>query len=248
MIRKSLLLLLLCAPVGAETVTVAVASNFSGTARDIAKAFEADTKHNVRLSTGSSGKLYAQIINGAPFDVFLSADQNRPLRLEEEGFASHGDTRPYAIGRLVIWSSEPGLDIDDCKALLASPGKARIAIANPLFAPYGIAARQYLQHEGWWEVLEPNLVIGENISQTLQFATSGGARVGLVANSQVRGRDGSCRELVPDDLHAPIEQHVVLLKRAEANAAGRAFMSFLGSESARAIIKAAGYRLPQEPQ
>lgn len=245
MIRKILLLLFLTVSVHAETVTVAVASNFSETAREVGRAFESHTDHDVRIVPGSSGKLYAQIVNGAPFDVFLSADALRPKRLEAGGFASRENRRPYAIGRLVVWSRDPELDGADCLALLASPGEDRVAIANPLFAPYGFAAKEYLQRMGWWDDLVPNLVMGENISQALQFAARGGARVGLVALSQVAGLENtSCLEYLPAASHAPIEQQVVLLDRSTGNPAALAFMQFLRAAEATTIIEAAGYGLP----
>ena len=233
------------AAASAETVTVAVASNFAGTARDIAAAFESSQGHEVRLVPGSSGKLYAQIVNGAPFDVFLSADAERPERLEADGLTAAGSRRTYAVGRLVVWSRDRNLLEKSCRDIFANPGKAKVAIANPELAPYGLAARQFLEQRGWWEGLQANLVIGENISQTLQFAVRGGASVGLIAMSQVSAvEEPVCLEIVPADTHDAIEQQAVLLGRAAANEAAIAFLEFLGGPEAGAMMTADGYELP----
>ena len=245
----AVLLLLTAAGVRAEELRVAVASNFAGTAAELGRRFSAATGHDFELVPGSSGKLYAQIVNGAPFDVFLSADIDRPARLEEEGLTVPRSRRTYAVGQLVAWSREPASDGSACLAALRSGVPGKVAIANPEIAPYGAAAREYLQREGLWEALQPRLVLGENIAQTLQFAADGGAIVALVAAAQLETDglpQGVCQEPVPADRHAPIEQQVVWLERAAENPAAAAFVEYLASAKARELITAAGYRVPAE--
>ncbi len=241
-----LLAQLVAASAAAEGVTVAVASNFAATAGELAEDFESLTGHRVRLVRGSTGKLYAQIVNGLPVDVFLSADSARPRQLVDEQFAVTGSKFTYALGELVVWSRDPELEGRDCGRALRSTAK-KVAIANPLLAPYGMAARAYLQHESIWRQVQPRLVYGENIAQTLQFVATGNAAIGLVAKSQL-GIGGlppaTCMKLVPPDTHAPIEQAAVLLRRSGKNVAAREFLAFLAGENARAVIEAHGYRLP----
>lgn len=230
-----------------EPLTVAVASNFRGTAGELASTFQARTGHATRLVTGSSGKLYAQIVNGAPFDVFLSADAERPKLLEEQGLIVPGSRRVYALGRLVLWSRDPRVG-DDCIGALARGDGARIAIANPDLAPYGIAAREYLEERGLWDRLQPDLLIGENVLQAFLFAARGGATFALTAASVTDNQlsiDPSCSVPVPANLYRPIEQQVVLLARSAASPGAQAFMEFLGSEDARRGISQAGYSLPE---
>ncbi len=245
----AVLLLLATAGVRAEELRAAVASNFADTAAELGRRFSAATGHDVEIVPGSSGKLYAQIVNGAPFDIFLSADIDRPARLEEAGLTVPGSRRTYAVGQLVAWSREAALDGSACLAALRPGVPGKVAIANPEIAPYGAAAREYLQREGLWEAVEPRLVLGENIAQTLQFATDGGAVVALVAAAQLEADglpQGVCREPVPDDGHAPIEQQVVWLKRAAENPAAAAFIEYLASAKARELITESGYRMPAE--
>ena len=240
----ALALLPAAAPAGAETVRVAVASNFVGTAAELGESFEGDTGHEVELIPGSSGKLYAQIVNGAPFDLFLSADAERPARLEAEGLAVAGSRRTYAEGRLVAWSSAPAPDGSACLAALRPGVAGKVAIANPALAPYGAAARAYLEHAGLWAGVEPRLVYGENIAQTLQFAAGGGAVVAFVAAAQLTGDNapkGVCAEPLPAASHPPIAQQLVLLERAADNVAASAFLDYLASDAARARIEASGY-------
>ena len=244
-----LLAALLPATVAAETVTVAVASTCAGTAARLAAAFEAATKHEARLLPGSSGKLYAQIVNGLPADVFLSADTERPRGLVDLGLAERGSLGPYAIGQLVIWSRDPDLEGRDCERGLRQPDSKKIAIANPRLAPYGAAARQYLERLSIWRQAQPNLVFGENIAQTLQFVATGNASIGLVALSQLRAGTvpaATCSTRVPAGMHSPIEQDAVLLSRAVDNEAARAFLRFLRGESARNLIERGGYLLPTQ--
>lgn len=237
-----LLLLLIVSQALADTLRVAVASNFAEAIASLTDRFEIKTGHSVTVSLGSTGKQYAQIVNGAPFDLFLAADVERPRRLEDEGRAVPGTRFTYAIGELVIWA--PGRERLDLPSVLTSPAIRRIAIANPRLAPYGRAARESLEALGLWEAVRPRLVRGENIAQAFQFVYSGNADVGLIANAQLvahaRNAPGS-RWPVPSELHGPIEQQGVLLRNTPA---GRAFVDFLRSDAGRAAIRKAGYRVP----
>ena len=240
-----LLGVLLCAAAtrAAQPTRVAVASNFADALAAIAGRFETTTGQRVTLSSGSTGKHYAQIRNGAPFDAFFAADAQRPRLLEEEGLALPGSRFTYALGRLVLWSPEPGY-VDPEAAVLARGSFRHLAIANPRLAPYGKAAQEVLQALGLWEQLGPRLVRGENISQAYQFVASGNAALGFVACSQVQrpGQPlrGSMWE-VPQALYTPIRQQAVLLKD---DAVARSFMAFVRSEPALNIIRDYGYDLP----
>lgn len=210
---------------------------------EIAARFAAETNHRLVLSSGSTGKHYAQIHHGAPFDLFLAADRERPERLEREGRAVPGTRFTYALGRLVLWSPDPEL-VDDQGAVLQSGGFRHLAIANPRLAPYGRAARQLLQGRGLWQRLQPRLVRGENIGQAFQFVRSGNAELGLVACSQLFGPGGELggsRWLVPEGLYAPIEQQALLLRDTSA---GRALLRYVRGPAGRAIIRRYGYALP----
>jgi molybdate transport system substrate-binding protein len=225
-----------------------VASNFAGTAERLASDFERDEGFGVRLVTGSSGKLFAQIANGAPFDVFLSADQARPEELERQGLAVPGSRMTYALGRLVLWSRQPEYEGKNCLDELARLDAGKIAIANPRHAPYGVAARDFLHNAGLWERLEPRLLVGENIAQTLQFAATGGARFALVAAAQLQSTNvpvASCSAAIASDRHAPIRQQAVLLQRAVDNSAALAFLAYLKGPAAIAVIKAAAYDIEE---
>jgi molybdate transport system substrate-binding protein len=226
-------------------VQVAVAANFAAPMQKIAAAFERDTGHKVQLVFGATGKFYAQIRNGAPFDMLLAADQETPARLVREGAALAGSRFTYAIGKLVLWSARPGL-VDDQGAVLKQPGIARVAYANPQLAPSGAAAVEALRSLGMFAAVEGRLVQAENISQAYQFVASGNAEVGFVALSQVY-QDGRVREgsawLVPAHLYAPIRQDAVLLERGKTNAAAAALAGYLKSEPAKAVILAHGYAL-----
>lgn len=233
----------------ADTVTVAVASNFANTAEKLAAAFESSSTHDVRLIRGSSGRLFAQIINGAPIDVFLSADTERPRQLVERSLAQRGSRFTYAIGELVIWSRDP--DIDNCLQSLHRTSGKKVAIANPLLAPYGAAAKEFLQRESIWESLYPNLVFGENIAQTMQFVATGNASVGFVARSQIKAAHlpaASCMIAVPVGTHSPIKQDAVLMRHASGNKAAVAFVRFMQVADARDLIRQYGYRLPETAQ
>lgn len=227
----------------AEDVQVAVAANFTAPMQAIAAAFERDTGHKARLAFGSSGKFYAQIKNGAPFQVLLSADGEIPARLEQEGMAVAGTRFTYAIGRLALWSAQAGR-VDARGDVLKKGGYAHLAIANPKLAPYGAAAIEVLKNRGLLEAVQPKFVQGENIAQTWQFAASGNAELGFVALSQIT-RDGKLTRgsawIVPANLHAPIRQDAVILARGKGNAAAGALMAYLKGEKAKAVIRTYGY-------
>ena len=245
----SLSIFALSAGANAETVTVAVASNFAETASELAREFEASTGHDVLLIRGSSGKLFAQIINGAPIDVFLSADVELPRQIGLRGFAEPDSHFTYAFGELVIWSRDPAFVGKDCLQSLSSDRARKIAIANPLLAPYGVAAKQFLEDAGLWRALQPQLVYGENISQTLQFVATGNANIAFVAQSQLKsGRlpAATCMTTLSELEHAPIEQAAVRLSRADNNKAALAFIGFLVTDAATARIRSDGYRLPKD--
>lgn len=226
----------------AGEVRVAVASNFTATANVLSEAFREKTGHRVVLSPGSTGKLYAQIVHGAPYDVLLAADVERPRRLEESGLTVPGSRFTYAVGRLVLWSPDPGRVKGGARAL-SDPGAVRLAIANPEVAPYGIAARQTLEALGLWASYRDRAARGENVAQAFQFVASGAADLGLVADSTSSAADGSRWE-VPRDLYGPIEQQAVLLQRARDRIAASSFLTFLRTEAAAEIIAAAGYDAP----
>ncbi len=227
-------------PARAEEIRVAVASNFAEAMTVIAGRFEADTGHQVTLIFGSTGRIYAQIVNGAPFDVFLAADAHRPALLEQDGMARPGSRFTYAVGQLVLWSPDPGL-VDAGGDVLAQGGFRHLAVANPGLAPYGAAAREVLRARGLWEELAGRIVRGENIGQTFQFVRSGNAELGFVARSQVvrpgRPREGSWWD-VPPELHEPLEQQAVLLADKDT---ARDLLSFMGSDAALEIIRDYGY-------
>jgi molybdate transport system substrate-binding protein len=229
--------------VGGEAV-VAVAANFAEVAERLAVDLERESGHTVKLVFGSTGKLYAQITHGAPFDAFLSADRERPERLEREGRAVAGSRFTYSVGRLALWSREPGRVGTDGAATLKRGNFRLLAIANPDLAPYGEGARKTLQSLGLWEGVQAKVVMGQTVGQAHALVASGSAELGLVALSSVlspRNRiEGSLWE-VPAHLHSPIRQDAVLLKRGAGNAAARDFLEFLRSDSARPILEAYGY-------
>lgn len=247
----ALLLLALGSAAMADTATVAVASNFHATAQQLGELFRAHGEHAVSFSSASSGKLYAQISHGAPFDIFLSADAERPRRLEKEGKTVVGSRFAYALGKLALWSADPALQGRDCLAALKAGDFQTLAIANPRTAPYGVAAEQVLAALGLTELVRERLLIGENIAQTLQYAASGGATLAFVAEAQLHSGDvppATCHWQVERNLHAVIEQQAVLLVRGADNPAARAFYAFLQTPEARAVIAAAGYSLPDAAQ
>jgi len=227
----------------ADEIRVAVASNFRPTLAEAVTRFESQSDHAVTVIAGSTGKQYAQIINGAPFDAFFAADVERPRLLENEGRIVPGSRFTYAIGRLVLWSPEPDR-VDGEGAILRSAAFDHLAIANPELAPYGAAARQVLQALGLWDGLAAKLVRGENIAQTFQFIASGNAELGFIARAQIavlaENASGSWWQPAPS-LYDPIEQQAVLLRDS---AAGREFLAFMHDEEMRALIRAHGYDVP----
>lgn len=235
----------LVASAHAADVSVAAAANFTAPMQRIAAAFEQDTGHKAILAFGSTGKFYAQIKNGAPFQILLSADDETPARLESEGLGVAGTRFTYAIGQLALWSRQPGL-VDDQGEVLRNGKFERIALADPKLAPYGAAAIEVLKGLGLMSFLAPKFVQGENIAQTYQFVATGNAELGFVALSQVfadgRLTRGSAWR-VPASLHAPIRQDAVVLSTGKDNAAASALMAYLRTDKARAIIRSFGYEL-----
>jgi molybdate transport system substrate-binding protein len=241
-LAAGLVLLAVAEPALAAEARIAVAANFTEPAKEIAARFEARTGHKATLSFGSSGQFYAQIANGAPFEVFLSADVERPQKAEADGLAVPGARFTYATGRLVLWSKTPGL-VDAKGAVLAKGGFQKIAIADPKAAPYGLAAVETLKKLGLYDQLTPRLVTGTSITQTYQFIDSGAAELGFVALSQVVHQPKGSRWMVPAADHTPIEQQAVLLKTGAANPAAKAFLQFLKGPEAKTIIRRYGYEV-----
>jgi molybdate transport system substrate-binding protein len=244
-IRRSLALvfaaaLLVAAPALAAETQVAVAANFMEPAKEIAAAFAKATGNTATLSFGASGTFYTQISQGAPFDILLSADAERPQKAEAAGLGVKGSRFTYAVGRLVLYSSTPGL-VDGRGAVLRSGRFQKLAIADPAAAPYGAAAIQTLQTLGVYDAVKPKIVQGASIAQAYQFVSTGAAEIGFVALSQVVDEKGGSRWVVPEADHAPIDQQAILLTRAADNATAKAFLAFLKSPTAVAIIKRYGY-------
>lgn len=239
------LVVLLCAitPARGGDVHVAVAANFLATLQTLAQRFEAETGDRVLISSGSTGKLYAQIHQGAPFQVFLAADSEHPRILEQEGVAAPGSRFTYALGKLVLWSRDPAT-IDQSGAALRQGRIRRLAIANPKTAPYGRAAQQTLAALGLWQDWETRVVRGENVGQTLQYAATGNVDAAFVALAQIRqlsDRQTGATWVVPDRLYQPIEQQAVLLSAAGEHEAPRRFLRYLRSPVASRFIEASGY-------
>lgn len=240
----SLVLLLAggASPAFAAEVRVAVAANFTEPAREIGAAFAAATGHRAIFSFGASGQFYAEIRQGAPFEIFLSADRERPQKAEADGLTVPGSRFTYAVGRLVLYSRAPAL-VDPGGQVLRRQAFAKLAIADPVTAPYGAAAVQTLQHLGLYTALKQKLVRGSSIAQAYQFVSTGAAELGFVALSQVIGQNGGSRWLVPARFHDPIEQQAVLLRTGANDPAARAFLHFLKSPRAVAIIRRYGYEV-----
>lgn len=230
------------------TTLVAVAANFSKPMSEIAAEFEKTTGHSAKLSFGSSGKFVAQIENGAPFEVFLSAGEAEPVTLEVSQQAVPGTRFVYALGKLVLWSATENV-VDSQGQVLSAGSFKHLALADPKLAPYGVAATEVIKAKGLTEKLQPLWVLGENIAQTQQFVASGNAELGFVALSQVIDAHGGIGSgsgwIVPGDLYSPIKQAAVLLKLGEENPAARALLDYLKSDAAKAIIARYGYQLPQ---
>ena len=243
--RRTALLLLLplwagCA--GAAETRVAVAANLAAPMEKIAAAFTRDTGHKAVLAFGATGKFYAQVKHGAPFDLVLAADARTPQRLEQEGLAVAGSRFTYATGRLALWSATPGV-VDGEGRVLREP-RGRLAVADPRLAPYGAAAMEVLERLGLRAAWTPHLVQAESIGQAWQFVASGNAPLGFVALSQVMEQGRIARGsawVVPARLHAPIRQDAVLLNPGRANPAAAALAQYLRGEAARAILRSHGY-------
>ncbi|NRB40637.1 MAG: molybdate ABC transporter substrate-binding protein [Pseudomonadales bacterium] len=241
------LLLSLCLPLHSETVTLAVASNFKHTALQLKKSFEETHTHRIRLVSASSGKLYAQILQKAPFDIFLSADQHKPQRLQQQGLIADKRRFTYAIGQLVLFSADKELDVKHC---LMQGCYKKLALANAQHAPYGVAAEQTLKNLTLKKSTNKRLIRAENINQSLQFILSKNVELGFIAASQLKqikplpAPDSKNIWQVAESLYPPILQDAVLLKTAETNPAALALWDFLQSSAAQGIIKAASYHIP----
>jgi molybdate transport system substrate-binding protein len=229
-------------PALAAETQVAVAANFTEPAKEIAAAFKAATGHTAALSFGSSGQFYSQMAHGAPYEIFLSADADRPRKAEQDGLGVTGSRFTYAIGRLVLYSKTSGL-VDSGGSVLSKGGFNKLAIADPAQAPYGVAAAQTMQKMGVYNTVKPKLVMGGSLTQTYQFVDSGAAELGFVALSQVINVQGGSRWLVPASDHAPIDQQAILLYTGKDNPAAKAFLAFLKGPQAVAIIRKYGYEV-----
>jgi molybdate transport system substrate-binding protein len=233
----SILLSFSAATARTEELRIAVAANFLGTLQRLEREFEQATSHEITVIAGSTGLLYAQIRNGAPFDVLLAADQQRPEQLAADGFGNPASVFTYAIGRLVLWSADA--------AQLPAQSFRWLAIAEPRIAPYGIAAQQTLEHLGAWDDLQPRIVKGQNIAQAFAMADTGNAELGFISLAQALARGGeSSQIIVPEEAHEPIRQDAIVLRRAAGNRAAAAFVEFLQSREAAEIIEQSGYRFP----
>jgi len=229
----------------ADDVQVAVAANFTAPIQAIAKVFEKDTGHKVIAAYGATGQFYTQIKNGAPFEVFLAADDTTPIKLEKEGDIVPGSRFTYAIGTLALWSAKEGY-INGTDEVLKQNQFKHVSIANPKAAPYGLAATQVLAKLGLTDKVKDKIVEGQNITQAYQFVSTGNAELGFVALSQIY-KDGKISEgsawQVPEDMHDPIKQDAVILKKGENNPAAKALVDYLKGPKAAAIIKSYGYQL-----
>ena len=229
----------------ADTLLVAVASNFTATLQKLAIAYQVQTGHTLKISSASTGKLYAQIQHGAPYDVFMSADEKRADMLVQEAKADAAHARVYALGKLVFISNiQP---VGDCISVLSDARLKWLAIANPGTAPYGLAAQQVMVKLNLWDTLQARLVMGENIAQTLQFVSSTSADAGFVAKSMLTGNTRiarACEWDVPTDLYAPVRQKMLVLKKSQDKPAVTAFWKFMQSAKATSIIREHGYDVP----
>lgn len=227
----------------AET-KIAVAANFTDAVKEIVAAFQAKTGHEAVLSFGSSGALYTQITQEAPFEIMLSADAERPKKIIEEGLGVADSRFTYAVGKLALWSKNA--DLVKGEETLKSGAFTKIAIANPVGAPYGAAAIETLKALKLDETLKPKIVQGNNIAQTFQFVDTGNAELGFIALSQVAGKSEGSRWMVPQALYTPIRQDAVLLKKGASNEAAKTFLAFLKGPEARTIIEKYGYAIDSQ--
>lgn len=237
----------------AGQLRVAVASNFLLPLRSMMVDFEKQTGNILHISSGSTGKLYAQIVNGAPFDVFLAANSREPQRLEEAGMVAKGSRFTYALGQLALWGPHLDVDSNDLKEILISPKVQRLSLANPQTAPYGAAAIETLKKLGVYGTMKAKIINGENVSQAYQYVATGAAQLGFVALSQIKaqaksktdtGNDAGQHYWVVDkSLYSPIQQQAVLIKSSEKNSAAQQFIAYLKSPRGRDAIKAFGYSI-----
>ena len=231
--------------VQADEVQVAVAANFTAPIQAIASDFEKDTGHKLIAAYGATGQFYTQIKNGAPFEVFLAADDSTPEKLEKEGDIVPGSRFTYAIGTLALWSAKDGY-VDDAGKVLEKNQFKHLSIANPKAAPYGLAATQVLAEQGLTDKVKDKIVEGQNITQAYQFVSTGNAELGFVALSQIF-KDGKVSHgsawIIPETMHDPIKQDAVILKKGENNPAAKALTEYLKGPKAEAIIKSYGYQL-----
>lgn len=239
---------MLALPASAASLFVAAASDLAYCIDDLAAAFRKEAPEaQVKVSTGASGNFFAQIRNGAPFHVFLSADMMYPTQLAKAGAADGATLRPYAIGRIVLWTTDPRFDVSQGLAVLRDPRVTRIAIGNPDTAPYGRATKAVLERDKLWEAVQPRLVIGENIAQAAQFVQTGNAQLGIVSLATVRAPKmaGVGRyHLISDAGVAPIEQGAIVTRAGASQPLAARFVRFLASPSARAILERNGFSVP----
>jgi molybdate transport system substrate-binding protein len=252
MIKLMLLLTaLLALPARAEPLLVAAAADLSYCMDELGAAFRKQAPEaELKVSLGASGNFFAQIRNGAPFDVFLSADMGYPAQLARDGAADPATLAPYALGRIVLWSLDPRFDLKQGMPVLKDARLTRIAIANPAVAPYGRAAKAALEAAGLWQAVQPKLVIGENISQAVQFVQTGNSQIGIVSYASVlspRLKGSGSYYLIPDAGMAPIEQGAVVTAHGKANPLAARFVQFLASPAAREILQRNGFGLPPLP-
>lgn len=235
-------------PIDSSDVTIAVAASFRATLEALERDFEAKSDHDVSIASGSTGQLYAQIRNGAPYDLFLSADQQRPRRLVDEGLGDPASVYTYATGRLAIWSADPDLVNDMTLARLGDLEFRAFSIAEPDVAPYGTAAREVLRNLGVWEAVQARVVTGQNVAQAFAHLNTRNAELGLIALSQAESFDGvSSWRAVPEHLHEPIRQDAVLLNRSANPEAAAAFLDYLKSDAAAGIIRDHGFEAGPGP-
>jgi len=237
-------ILVAAAPAFADEISIAVAANFTAPMKLIAAEFEKESGHKVVASFGATGKFYAQIKNGAPFEILLAADDETPTKLVKENAGVVGSQFTYAVGKLVLWSAKPGL-VDGAGAVLKKGDFAHLSVADPKLAPYGAAGVETMKALGVYESVQPKVVTAENITQAYQFISSGNAELGFVALSQVL-KDGKIEGsswLVPANLYSPIRQDAVVLDKGKGQPAVDALMKFLKGDKAKAIIKSFGYDL-----
>lgn len=246
--RLLLVVMAMISAVAAQEVKVAAASDLTAALKELAAQYQNKSGIKVQLIFGSSGNFFTQIQNGAPFDLFFSADITYPQKLEESGLAEKGSVYEYAVGRLVLWAPKTSsFDVNSGLKGLQSPTVKRIAIANPQHAPYGRAAIAALEHERLYDSIKDRIVLGENISQAAQFVQSGNADVGLIALSialSPQMKESGKYWLVPEDFYPPLRQGAVMLKSAKHKSGAQAFLGFLRSSEGRATMERFGFKVP----